>query len=262
MAKIEMPKNAAGNPEVDVIAEDITTALARIDWLLNGNVDVDNMAHKESGNDELKLLIPASKVQDVPLISNEIQSSKFFRDENGISFKADVWDALASASDLSPRLTVITGGATIIITKGTEFSGTSVVSTESNPAFGEVGQTTLVASKKFIVEMEIPSGYRPITHKRAFELMGIDYGFENIFTVETVDDYALNTDFYIDTNLGNGYVQKNLMLSSMRGSYSPESRIFSFELIPTIDLGNDAAFDDESFANINVSAGILCEERI
>ncbi len=260
MAKIEMPKNTAGNPEVDVIAEDITTALARIDWLLNGNVDVDNIAHKESGNSEIKLLVPASKVQDVPLISNEIQSSKFFRDENGISFKTDVWDALASAANLSPRLTVVTGNATIIITKGTEFSGTKVV----NTPLGDYGANNLLASKNFIVEIEIPSGFRPITHRRAFELMNIDDEFDNFLRNRDgiLDEYALNIDFYIDTNLGNGYVKKNTMLSSLKGSYSLESRIFSFELMPTIDLGNDKAFDDESFANINVSAEILCEERI
>lgn len=261
MAKIEMPKNAAGNPEVDVIAEDITTALARIDWLLNGNVDVDNMAHKESGTAERKLLIPASKVQDIPLISNEIQSFKFFRDQDGVSFKA-VWDSLATAAKLSPNMTVVTGDASIIITKGTEFKATSVILTEEIPEYGQTGKATFIASKQFIVEIEIPSGYVPISHERAFEIMGIDYEFGNFNTKETVDNFAANIDFYIDSNFGNGYLKRNLMLSSLKGSYSTKSRIFSLEFIPTIDLGNDAVFDETSFANISISASVLCEERV
>jgi hypothetical protein len=245
MAKIEMPKNAAGNPEVDVIAEDITTALARIDWLLNGNVDVDNMAHKEIETAERKLLIPASKVQDIPLISNEIQSSKFFTDDEGVSFVDMAWNPLKNKAIANPLFTVVEAQGSL--------SYGSVVLENKNP--------TVV----LLIEAEIPSTHVPVTYKRMFDVIGVDgsvlYDKDTIGVV--AEDYVVQIIHWCDSNMEtinlDDTTKLRVSLDLEKCSFNSKTNTISATIAA---VGSGEKLNESDFFNIFTTMYVLCEERI
>lgn len=263
MAKIEMPKNSSGNPEVDVIAEDITTALARIDWLLNGNVDADNIVHKENGTDELKLLIPASKVQDIPLISNEIASRKIFRSEFGNnSFSELVWTPLKDTINSNPVFSVIGGELAILIDKTVKIYDTEQVSVTQHKKDPYTYYRSMLDYKLIV---EIPTTHRPVTYNRLFEITG-----ENPVVFETItqgklsrNDYAIEFAFHIEKKLSTE--RKTYVFRSgenAKPAYFPETNTVQLDIKPIFISGDPITFGDDEFVNIFITMDVLCEERV
>lgn len=261
MAKIEMPKNTAGNPEVDVIAEDITTALARIDWLLNGNVDADNIAHKENDTAEVKLLIPASKVQDIPLISNEIVSNKFIRDEDGKSYKTDIFDVIAQKVNESPPLTVIDSTLSIKITKDTIVYNRNLEFNYNDFDFGGnrdvKGKYNSIYKVKERLIAEIPSTHIPLNYERFRKITGIEYEGNPLY--KNAEEMVIQHSYNVDSSIAS---TSDFSIKIDEAQHIKDLSIVMADVIFTASEKYGENMSDSDFINIDITISVLCEERI
>ncbi len=274
MAKLSMPINTQNDPEVDVVAEDIASALARLSWLLEGRIDYDNIAKIIDGSEERPLQIPASKIQDIPLISNEINCDKFFRDEVGTygttglsnKFSTLVWSPLKNAVINNPVFTSLEGTLSISITKDTPlYNGTST-SNRKNSEGELIGDVKVAFSNR--VEVEIPPTLVPVKYKRFCDTMGVDFDIisdnsdNEIGLSDYVVEYSIYVDSYRKTQVGSPpqYFASSSGLN--KPTYSALTGTISVDIKPVL-LGTDSELlDEEDFVNISITMYVLCEERI
>lgn len=251
MAKLSMPINTQNDPEVDVIAEDIASALARLSWLLEGRIDYDNIAKIIDGSEERPLQIPASKVQDIPLISNEINCNKFFRDEVGTygttgitnSFIDLVWEPLKEAVINNPVFTVIKGSDAIKLANLSNQAG-------------------IVPPSEMKIEIEIPTNYKPVTYKRLFDLLGLDFSIISDKTSTVVEtDYVSDVVSYSDSNKNTSISEVTFFQDGTENSLSYLTKNNSIYFNIAVVYSGDP-LGEEDFINLNVDLYILCEERI
>lgn len=272
MGKLSMPVNTQNDPEVDVIAEDIASGLAQLSWLLEGRIDYDNIAKIIDGFEERALQIPASKVQDIPLISNEIDCNKFLRDEAGTyketgvsnSFIDLAWNPLKEALVKNPIFTVCEGTVSISITKDTPIYG-ATASTERKNADGDsIANVRANFNNRIIVE--IPKTHVPVKYKRMSESVfpGCDI-VESISRKEVLEsDYAIEYMVYVDSYRKTqvGKAPQYFASNANKPSYSEKTNTISVEIMPVLLGYDNEIMDDEDFVNISVTMSVLCEERI
>jgi hypothetical protein len=270
MAKIEMPKNSSGNPEVDVIAEDITTALARIDWLLNGNIDADNIVAEVSGASTTPFLVPASKVQDIPLISNEIQSTKIMRNEAGNNTFSDmVWSPIKNAVNKNPVFAVLSSTLFMPITKDTQVYDNAVYVEERKLELEHFEDTDIIyraRTRRFnkTIFVEIPPTHTPVYFKEILDLFGYSSSTFNTLTQNNIDkdDLAVNFELFIES-FGFDTTKKTTYLNvrdALKPTFDPKSMLVSFDIFPVISGVKD--LEEEDFLNINIKISVLCKERV
>ncbi|HPS31543.1 MAG TPA: hypothetical protein PLZ43_14910 [bacterium] len=255
MAKLSMPINTQNDPEVDVIAEDIASALAQLSWLLEGRIDYDNIAKIIDGSEERPLQIPASKVQDIPLISNEINCNKFFNDDSdGNSFQDMVWTPLKEKIMNNPVLTSIQGTESIVITQDSLIFQDRG---QGNFPYG-IGSTK---KKDFEIEIEIPKNYVPITYRRLFEIFEITQTFfDDIYDLEYgIDDYVVEYEWFVDADTAKSSLQSARINTP---SYSPTSNRMKLDITINIGVGDNMKMEEGEYVNANLTMSVLCEERI
>lgn len=263
MAKLSMPINTQNDPEVDVIAEDIASALAQLSWLFEGRIDYDNVVKIVDGFEERALQIPASKVQDIPLISNEINCNKFFRDEAGTygdtgvsnSFIDLVWEPLKNAVINNPILTLVQGTEAVAITKDTLIF--------QRQSFGN-NSDNFIKNKDYIIEIEIPKNYTPITYRKLFSVLGIDHSFfDDVSDIQyNLDDFVVEYEYYVDTSDGSTIFEYFNYSKINIPSYSPTTNKMKLDITVNIGVGENLKMEDGDFVNVNLTMSVLCEERI
>lgn len=278
MAKLSMPTNTQNDPEVDVIAEDITSALAQLAWLLEGRIDYDNIAKIVDGKEERALQIPASKVQDIPLISNEINCNKFFRDETGTykqtgvsnNFLDLVWNPLKNKVVNTPAFTVIESDLSIKITKETriyersvdygEFAGEITTETRegSGTDWGRYTRNKSLYRKKERIIAEIPETHLPVKNKRITNLFeDIDFADSDFYYDKR---YCAVFTYTTDSSIGDSATKFFMEVSPI--SYDIELNAIISDIKIVFMNQFDDLFGDSDFININIKLSVLCEERI
>ena len=234
-------------------------------------MDGDNLVVDPDSSETFQL--PASNVQDIPLISNEINSKKFFGNvDGGDSFLSKVWEPLSEAADSNAVLSFVEGSLTLSITKDSNIYSDAVISQRvpflrssiSREEQQRLLQDTEIAFNDSI-SINLPSELSPVTFKRMNEITGVDLGIagrtDNLLDEESV---VVQYNIFVDTNIETTEVSNVRFYNEIDGTsvaYSSKTNTISLPVLPTI-VDTDHEMGDDEFVNIQIDMVVLCEERI
>ncbi len=290
MPKISIYSDFAGNPNVDIVRDDLQNELSKLSYLLEGRIDDENLLAKLDGASSYKIEIPSKIVVDGSDSTRPVDDCMKFYGYQGeagtYSVTNTIWDRATDLFYENRKLTFLSNSTAWSITKDvldTQSDSTQVVAysqqgmvrrdpVQNAPGYSFLSQSlpveTSVYTKRIVLAK--PVNYKVYTYNKFFEDFGtLPFSRDSIETLTTRYGSS-STDFLY--NFGNGhkvddpivtmtfdgiadFAQSDTVFVKMTGF---STSVYHEQVV--VDVSFMAiGFDADEYANIQVSAEVLCE---
>lgn len=264
MPKISIPTTTGDNPRVTATKEQLNQALAKLDYLLSGQIDNDNLLQdRDSGT---PFQIPTKTAVDYPDKTRPVDDSmKFFAYQSGEdNFFDNVWSEIHTEFIQNPDLILLTGAQSWSLSKEVLAEiGTYQNTQTSSKNIRKILSSQFIFNKPVVIDK--PPNIVPITNTELFEILtNSDVEIEDLDGADTTEA-AFRKKHYSNKRASDYVIMPQIVAtadypSGKKPDISIDRNIFfdAENIILDVTLTVDQ-FDETDFLNFQIILDVLCK---